>query len=60
MIDPTRSFAEIQSDLVRSLKQQGEAWQRHETAQATTDARAHASRIRRFLESVARFAESQG
>jgi len=60
MIDQKRTFAEIQSDLVRSLKQQGEAWQRHETAQATTDDRARASRIRRFLESVARFAESQG
>jgi hypothetical protein len=60
MIDPKRTFAEIQSDLVRSLKQRAETWQRHETAQATPDARAHASRIRRFLESVARFAEYQG
>jgi hypothetical protein len=60
MIDPARTFAEIQASLCESLRQQATAYASHEAAQATPDARASASRIRRFLESVARFAESQG
>jgi hypothetical protein len=60
VIDQKRTFAEIQSGLCESLRQQATTYASHEAAQATPDARAHASRIRRFLESVARFAESQG
>ena len=61
MIDSKSTFAEVKCELVESLNEQTNKWLKLEDEQKETpDTRLQASRIRRFLKSVARFAESQG
>jgi hypothetical protein len=60
MIDPKSTLAEVKENRVKSIFAEAKEWEVREIASPTPDDRANASRIRRFLESVARFAESQG
>jgi hypothetical protein len=60
MTDPKSTFAEAKCELVLSLIEQADKWRKIEEKQVVPNDKANASRIRRFLASVARFADTQG